>query len=444
MSGERRRSCLDNLKFELYGRNVRSTESTFGLVTSKEDLAKSLNIEVNAEASGSYGIVTGSASSKTQILKNSVFNSRSILGIGTLVHRAQEIQIESDYQLLSVDALELLQTNKEDFRLRCGDSYTKSVTTGAAMYILFEVTSKSNEISSNATAVNSVKGALGEIFSATASAAVTKESKATLASYNISLSCYSVGITTDACSGSFIAASADDLSGMIAYINEAKKATNNSIQSNPNMMVGVDEILEPYPKPIEDLNQPREKVFFDYSKRLNVLKGLLEKEVKSDAACAANSSPDCVELEDKFAQQIKNCARQEFWADCHPEEINISSVLNSSKPTGIGKLTMWENINGGKMIVLDFDKTSLDPISFQAGQLYDLDTFRFAGIATSFVSELKEGWQVRLFDDVSGRGTCYLIKGTIPQLVDLKRFNDRARSFRLERVGDYPQSCEFN
>jgi hypothetical protein len=96
------------------------------------------------------------------------------------------------------------------------------------------------------------------------------------------------------------------------------------------------------------------------------------------------------------------------------------------------------------MIVLDFDKTSLDPISFQAGQLYDLDTFRFAGIATSFVSELKEGWQVRLFDDVSGRGTCYLIKGTIPQLVDLKRFNDRARSFRLERVGDYPQSCEFN
>lgn len=444
MSGERRRSCLDTLKFEPVGRNVRSTDTTFTLVNSKEDLAKVLNIEVNAEASGSYGLVTGSASSKTQIMKNSVFNARTILGIMSFIHRAQEIQIESDYQVLNTDADLLLDEDNESFRLRCGDAYTKSVTTGAAMYITVEVSSRNRDISSNVNTTNSVKAALGEIASASATATVSNETKQTLSNLTMTVSCYSIGITTDACSGSFTSTNAEDVAGIISYLGEAKKAMNASIQSNPNMMVGIDEIFEDYPKPEGKLKVPRDQIFFNYSRQLTVLKNLLEKEIQARSACQIRRTPDCSDIQSLLTDQIKYCARQEFWADCNPSSVNLSTIMANAKSEPIGKLTLWEHINSGKTIVLDFDKNDDAPVRFEPDIVYDLESFRFGRIATSYQSSLSPGWQVRLFEWRNGEGRCLLISGTNSSIQDLKKFNDLALSFRLEKIGDYPQSCEFN
>lgn len=321
MSGERRTSCLDPTKFELQGRNVRSTESKFELVSNKDDLAKQLNIEVNAEASGSYGTVTGSASSKTQIMKTANFSSRSILGVMSFVHRAQEIEIESEYQPLAAGQLTELAANKEGFRLRCGDAYTKSVTTGAAMYVLVNVSSKTSEITDHSTTAHSVKAAFGEVFSATASTSVTKETKETLANLNISVGCFSVGISSDACASSFTAVNGDDINGIITYINNAKTAMATSVASNPGMLVAIDEIFEEYPKPSDRINEPRNEVFFDYTPRLATLRDLLESETQMNSTCSMSTSASCNELRGAFASQIKNCARQQNWADCHPDSI---------------------------------------------------------------------------------------------------------------------------
>ena len=443
MSGERRLSCLDPLKFSPVGRNVRSTDTTFTLVNNKEDLAKVLNIEVNAEASGSYGLVTGSVSSKTQIMKNSVFNSRSVLGVMSFIHRAQEIQIESTYQNLSDDAAMLLDTNNEDFRLKCGDAYTKSVTTGAAMYITIQVTGRNQDITSNTNTTNSIKAALGEIVSASASAAVTNETKQTLASLNMTVSCYSIGVTTDACSGAFTSTNADDVAGIVNYLSEAKKAMNASIQSNPNMMVGVDEVFEAYPKPEGKLQLPSNQIFFDYSARLKILKSLLDKEIDMRRLCEFNHSKACEELPALFAEQVKNCARQELWVDCRPEVISLNQIQSGSEKEPIGKIIFWEHINSGKFIIIDFDKPEDAPVRFEPGVIYNLEKFRFASIATSYQISLAPGWVIRLFEDSAGTGRCKLLTGNSPEIVDLRNFNDRLWSIRLERAGDYPQSCEF-
>ena len=55
LSGERHLSCLDQ-NFTVADRVVSTSDSDFSVLQSKEDLAKKLNIEINAEASGSYGL----------------------------------------------------------------------------------------------------------------------------------------------------------------------------------------------------------------------------------------------------------------------------------------------------------------------------------------------------------------------------------------------------
>lgn len=443
MSGERRLTCLDELKFSLVGRNVRSTDTTFTLVNNKEDLAKVLNIEVNAEASGSYGLVSGSISSKTQIMKNAVFNTRTVLGVMSFIHRAQEIEIESEYQNLNLDAGLLLETDNESFRLKCGDAFTKSVTTGAAMYITIEVSSRNREISANTSTTNSVKAALGEIANVSASASVSQETKQTLANLTMTVSCYSIGITTDACSGSFTSTNADDIAGVINYLSEAKKAMNASIQSNPNMMVGIDEVFEDYPKPADKLKTPRDEIFFNYSAQLNTLKGLIDKEIEMRSLCEFSSSKACEQLPTVFAEQVKYCARQELWVDCHPEKISLNQIVDESKKEAIGNFVMWEHIQSGKVINIDFDKAEDAPVRFDPDVIYDLEPFRFARIATTFQTNLSPGWQVRLFEWAGGQGRCLLISGSDPAVKQVGKFNDLASSFRLERQGDYPQSCEF-
>lgn len=447
MSGERRPTCLDGTKFELQGRNIRTTVSDFQLVASKEDLARNLNIEVNAEASGSYGTVTGSASTKTQIMKNANFSSRSIIGILSFVHRAQEIAIESNYQVLTDDNLLSLAADPAAFRLRCGDAYTRSVTTGAGMYILVELKSRSSEITDHVTTASSVKVAFNNMFSGSAGNSVNKEVKETLANFETSLSCYSVGISTDACAGAFTAVNAEDINGLAMYINEAKKSMNTSINANTNLLVAIDEVFDDYPKPIEQINVPRKEIFFDYTERLQVLKDLLEKEMQSNSSCNLSATPSCNELRRRFAEQIKYCARQEFWADCHPESIDVSKVLAESTPGGIGKVTFYEHhrngVTGGRNLVIDFDKQANAAVTFAHGKIYNFGDYRFEDIATGFTSTLGKTWQMRLFENRDGGGICYLINGASTGVVNLGRFNDKASSFRLERVGDYPQSCEF-
>lgn len=446
LSGERRRSCLDKANYELIGRNVRSTVSSFEIVNTKEDLAKKLNIEVNAEASGSYGTITGSASTKTTILKNSNFNERSIVGIMNFSHKAQEIGIESDYQPLSADKLGLLKSNKEMFRLNCGDSYTKSVTTGAAMYLLVNLSSKGQEITNKVETVNTVKAAFGSMFSASTTTSVSNETVQTLSNFNISVSCHSVGVDTEACAQALTTVDPNDLASFVSYINSAKKALSDSINEQPDMLVAIDEVFEEYPKPIESLSAPRSEIFFDYAPQAAVLKDLLEKENQVNYICNVQLLSSCIDLRYAFSEQIRHCARQGSWADCKPESIDIQKLLSEGNMrTGIGKVIFWEHqkngVANGKTLTMDFDKPSTDPNAFVEGRIYNFTAIGYNDIATGFQSSLRAGWQLRVFEHPDGGGRCYMVGGPSAQPINLGWFNDKASSARLEKVGAYPTSC---
>lgn len=446
LSGERRVSCLDPTKYDLMGRNVRTTVTNFEIVNNKEELANQLNIQVNAEASGSYGSVTGSASTKTQIMKSAHFGNNTMMGLLSFVHRAQEIGIEDkDMDLLTEANITLLNKDNGAFRLHCGDVFTRSVTTGAALYVVVNVTSKTSEITNHTETENSIKAAFMNLYSASATTAVTAETKKTLANYHIAIKCSTVGTSADACAQAIDSANSENLSSVIDFLNNAKKAVATSVSSSPDMMVAVDEIFADYPKPGLLATKKKKDVFFDYSPQKAVVNDLLAKELVVDKICDTSSISACSEAQLTLAQQIKDCARQENWPDCDPTQVKLDKILDDSRRLAIGKVFLYQNGSGssnhGQTMSIDFDKLVNGQSVFFPGKIYNLTDYGYNDVPSSFASTLAPGWQMRVFEAVDAGGRCYMIGTASPRIIDFGWFGHKASSFRLERVGDYPTTC---
>ncbi len=443
ISGERRPSCLDPSKYKLAVSNVRATNSKTDIVSSKEDLARRLNIEVNAEASGSYGAYTGSVSSKVSILKESTFNARSIIVLMTYSHHAQELSIQPlSTSLLTLEAEELLRNNPEEFRAQCGDVYTKSVTTGSYLYITMHLESNDSTTVDNKSVQASVSAAAAQIFSASTSTSVGKESREALSKFNISLRCNSVGVSADPCAESPNSVSAEDLNSVVDFIGRAKKAMATGITTTPGDLTAVDEKFSEYTKPSELKHHKQFEVFFDYRPMLERVSRLLAKENDVNYTCKVASNESCNSLRARLAERINFCAKQQLWADCEGEDSDLMAEVDELQTTGGGKVVLYEHApSRGRALVLDFNKYLKDPSGLKPDTIYNLSDFNFAGIATDFDMFLTEGYQLRIFAQVNGTGKCTLIKAG--DLVNhFGRFNDKAQSFRLEEQGRYPAVCD--
>lgn len=321
LSGERRPvSCLDPTKYTIRQYASQVVNTTFELVETKEELAKQLNIEVNAEASGSYGSASGEISNKTNILKNANFSSRSMMGIMKFEYYAAQLDLEATESPFTAESLSTLSSSKENFRLTCGDAYTRSVKTGAATYVLVHVSSESSEITQDTQTKTSVKAAFGELMSASATASVGDKTKQTLSKFSISSSCSSYGVDVDVCAGAVNIGSGDDISGLVGFINKAKADTANSVSKHPELLVAIAETFEDYPKPLDKASLPRAEVFLDYSSHLHDILTLIGKELAMSAACENRSLPGCDNWESSYAKLISSCARQREWPDCKPDQ----------------------------------------------------------------------------------------------------------------------------
>ena len=442
LSGVRTLSCLDPTLYKLAGRNVRATSKRSVLVSSKEDLAKELNIEFNAEASATYQTITASASSKTDIMKKATFSTRTVMALLSFVHRAQSIEIEGDANFMSPASTTLLKADNKAFRLKCGDAYTKSVTTGAAVYILAQLTSKASEITDKINTEQGIKVAFDTIMSANASTKVSDETKKTLANFSITIDCISVGVNASACAEPIQAIDSENIAPVVEYMNNVKKSFAESVNSNPNMLVAIDENFEDYPRPVELADAKKFAVFYDYTPKLGIIKDLLERETAVNTICNIQKQNSCDDARKKLATQISMCARQDFWPDCNTAVADAINVVLDASKASPGTVTMYKHTGqSGRNIFLDFNRYTTDSDALQPNKIYNLAPLNFDRIATDFKANLKIGWQLRVFEKPDGGGRCFMITSGVDR-GDFGWFNDKASSFRLERQGDYPTSCD--
>ncbi len=449
LSGERKLSCLDPTKYKLRIVNVHATDSTYSIVSSKEDLARKLDIQVNAEASGSYGAYTGSTSSKVNILKEATFNSRRVMALLTFYHHAQELSVQGETRdVLTAEAQDLLATDSKAFRERCGDVYTKAVTTGAYLYITLTLESKDSFTKDTSSTHAEVSGgtAIAEIFRAKSSTDISKESSQTLSQFRISLGCSSVGMSSDPCAESPANINAEDLNGVVTYIAAAKRAASASISnsSDPSTkkLTAVVEKFQEYPKPLERQDEKLFDIFYDYRERLKLIDTLIGKEGEVNYACNYQKDKSCNEIRTALASHIKYCARQELWADCETDITKISKLVEDVVGRGGGSIVIYEHGGReGRRLTLDFQEFLRNPNGIQPDKIYNLKDFRFASIGSQYDANLKNNYQVRFFEKEDGQGRCYLVKDYF-KMGHFGWFNDKAQSFRLEKADSYKAVCD--
>ncbi len=448
ISGKRFLSCLDSEKYQLAGRNLMETESEITIVDSKEHLATVLDMEINVEASLSLGFISGGYSSKTKILREATFNDRSIVALMKLSHRAQEIGIDSSYEVLSDESIALLKESPEAFRLTCGDAYTRRVATGGSIFILLNLTSNDSDIHNREEVSSTIKAGLGGIFSTTINTNTINDLKNALSSFQVSAHCTSQGITADACGQTFSNASGDNLLAKVtSYLNSSREKALASFSNHPEKFVAIDEGLEDYEKPIDMTGISRSEIFYNYGLYHGHVQILLWVEKDVYAKCRNKNLYVCNRFFELLADQFYYCSRQEQWVDCNPSSLGsiLTAVTDATteKKVSIGVVTLYEHhengVTGGKKFVINFDKED-GPNQFKPDQIYDLGDWNWNDLATGYHSTLSAGWQLRMFEHHDGGGRCYMIRGG-NRVINFGWFNDKATSFRLERVGDYPNSC---
>jgi len=442
ISGQRHSSCLDPTTFTIVGRNLRSTDMHFSIINNKEDLAKELNIKVNAEASGSYGSVTGSATSKVNILKKSSFSDHTVMGLVTLLHRAQTLELESDGDNIDLVQRAILSSNGKAFRRRCGDVYTRSATTGAALYIAVNIDAKSETISDHVESETEIKAAFANLISASTSTSVSKDTQKTLSKFTISMSCNSVGTSSDACAQPIVATNADDLASIIEFLNKAKTSFSASVDSNPNILVAVDELFQDYPKEDSATETKKFQVFYDYNPQLKIVQNLLQTEMKVNNYCGNIQYPSCERTRAAIASQIKNCAIQDDWPDCDPTQVSVDALNKevSMADRGIVVLSSWSGITK-KTSTLDFNTIAGKGAPLAANKIYNLTDLNFQDMATIYDADIKAGWQLRFFEHANGLGRCYLLTPASKK-GNFQWFNRLASSFRMESAKDHEEICK--
>ena len=442
ISGQRHSSCLDPTKFSIVGRNVRSTDMHFSIINNKEDLAKELNIQVNAEASASYGSVTGSATSKVNILKKSSFSDHSVMGMVTLLHRAQTLELESDGDIITSAQSATLLSDSKAFRRRCGDVYTRSATTGAALYITVNIEAKSNMISDHVGTEASIKAAFANLISASTSTSVSKDTQKTLSNFTLSMSCSSVGTSSDACAQPIVATNADDLASIIDFLNKAKTSFAASVDSNPNILVAVDELFQDYPKPDEASETKKFEVFYDFNSQLKIVQNLLQTEMKVNNYCGNIQYPSCDKTRAALASQIKNCAIQDDWPDCDPTQVSADALIKEvgAADRGIVVLSSWSGI-ATKTLTLDFNSNNAKGAPLMANKIYNLTDLNYQDRASIYDADIKAGWQLRLFEHVNGLGRCFLLTPANKK-GHFGWFSTLASSFRMESAKEHEEVCK--
>jgi len=442
ISGQRHSSCLDPATFSIVGRNVRSTDMRFSIINNKEDLAKELNIKVNAEASASYGSVTGSATSKVNILKKSSFSDHTVMGLVTLLHRAQTLELESDGDIIAPVQRATLSSDSKAFRRRCGDVYTRSATTGAALYIAVNIDAKTETISNHVESETEIKAAFANLISASTSTSVSKDTQKTLSKFTISMSCSSVGTSSDACAQPIVATNADDLASIIEFLNKAKTSFSASVDSNPNILVAVDELFQDYPKADSDTETKKFEVFYDYNPQLKIVQNLLQAEMKVNNYCGNIQYPSCDKTRAALASQIKNCAIQDDWPDCDPTQVSADALIKEvgAADRGIVVLSSWSGI-ATKTLTLDFNSNNAKGAPLMANKIYNLTDLNYQDRASIYDADIKAGWQLRLFEHVNGLGRCFLLTPANKK-GHFGWFGTLASSFRMESAKEHEEVCK--
>ncbi len=443
LSGQRRASCLDMSQTVIRTYPLNRAVDTLYLVGSRSELANKLQLEVNAETSGTYKTFTGNASIKTAIVRETAVNENSITAVAEYRYLKDEIAVYNSVPLLADDKLALLQQDNVLFRRECGDKLTRVIRTGASLYLIFKAEKVEQTTHSQTQVESAMKLGFGSIIGFNPSSKLNDEQKQIVSKFKISCKCYSEGTSAHPCADNMLNATGLSLderdNTILERIKSAKMALANDIDNGRNI-VTVDEELEPYEIPSVFGNKGLFEVFFDYRGTLDKIQQWLKVEDQVTALCSSVDFLDeaCERATRTIGEALENCAVQRnlVAGSCRaPGAGEFDEILGANSA---GELLLCEDGScRGRKLTLRFDNLYTGYGSLYPDVLYNLhhDPFRFSDIASCYqAGNLRPGWKVVLYENADGGGRqaeipAGQVYGNVPS-----GFNDKASSFRLMRA----------
>jgi hypothetical protein len=443
LSGGRKGSCLNLDAITLRSYPINQAFDTMDLVFSKSEMAKKLSTNVNAEISGTYQGVSFSPSLKATILRETNITGNVLVAVASFIYAKDQISIYESVPGVDPSRSALLSANKEEFRRQCGDKFSKSIRTGAALFLIVRAEQLTETSHSQSEIQQAFKVGLGQLFGISPSLTVTNDQKNILSRFRLSTRCYSDGVSGRPCADHQLNLSSFTVGDMPIFekVSAAKKALVSEAMERKVTAV-LDEQMDYYPFPREDQRRGVFDVFFDYRPYLSKIRLWLALEDRVQSICQSLYrdvwADECRSAADGISEALTACADQDEWSQglCRaPESEEFADLLALDNG---GWVELWDYPGAqGRSVKLSFAGLLRRGAGIRPNVIYSLhdDRFDFADQLSSVVVHLEKGWQLVLYEHVDGMGSKWVIQPGPEQTINFPRwFGNKASSFVVKRV----------
>jgi len=440
LSGQRRVSCLDSEQIQYRAYPVHQSYDTLDIVYSVEELASKLNVEFNAEVSGTYENVTATPAAKTNILKETEISSAAIVAVAEFRYVKDHVAVYGARPSLAPARAASLATDPLEFRGQCGDKFTRSLKRGAALVLVFKAVQIKQLYHDASQVQEAIKIGMNQLFGVSTSLTVTVDQRLILNSFRISARCYSEGASAHPCADNQLNIAGVTLgdAAVLERIAAAKKALAADVEAGSALAV-LDEEFERYAVPAAQRLKLPDDVYFNYAEHLKMIQGWLKVEDQLNSICAAvpGVADACDEARVSLGEDIANCADQNLWPRAACRAPTALDFANVRRLGDAGLVDLFADGGArGQSVHLDFSHLFGRQSVLRPYVLYSLHTERDAGLAdrlSSVRQQLKNGWRLVFYEHPDGSGRSITLSEGTASYVDAAWFNDKASSFRLLR-----------
>lgn len=450
LNGMRAPTCLDPALLQVQVRPLMQTSDTFDVVHSYVDLYKKLETEFGAEIGGAWQLLTGKVSFKSNIMRETKINSDDVVVLAGFSYVKDQISLYNSWPQYARFFNSLSQKNRALFRKYCGDRYTKDVSVGAGMYMVFTA-KKTDDTRLDKNAVESaVSLGLSTFLTAGANAKFSDEQRRILQHYTFSAKCYSAGTSADVCGSYSLSTVLDVLNDTKAIQERIKQAREKIVAdvNNGNNLVAIKETLVDYDVPFEactnngdDPCPSRWSYFTDYRDRLNRTRDMNISKGYVEEVCfkADYWRRRCARAELDLTNAILACTNSS--EECRsPDSSQVDIVMSARNP---GKVSMWTDTNQrGEYFEIDFSKmlesNVRKPQTFYS--FYEMGWQRANDRISSIDSKLHDAWTIKFYEHLDPRnpGHRYEFRGNQYISNVGNGVNDKISAFELVPIDDIP------
>lgn len=451
LTGERTPTCLEPSTLRTIVSSPMEISDSYSVAHDYKDLYNKLETQFGADIGGGWQIFTGTLSFKTSIMKEAKMTSDDIVILAGYTYKKDFISMQSPGLSYASFFQDLSLKNKDLFRKYCGDRYTKDVTVGATMQMVFTAKKLDSSKWDQTKVDAAVQVKIANIINVGTNVSVSPEQKTILNSYSFSMKCYSLGTSSDVCANYGASTALDLANDEIALqkkILTARQAIAAEVKEGKYLTI-VKETMVDYDVPLlvcthnDSATCPsRWSYFTDYRNRLAKVKELSLSKTDSEEVCQKTPFWEhrCGKVAENLDNAIASC--RVLSEECPMlDEADLNIVLSAKNP---GTVELWQNKDfAGNFWSLDF-RNLLNGNTMQASTFYsfaDIGQPKANNAISSIRSHLLPGWTVRFFKETSStqRGEQYDVTGALDiPLVDTvwKGSNDQISSFELVPPAD--------